>query len=156
MPGFRVLHHLLEFAQLISIESLIPSNHLMLCHSLLFLPSIFPGLRVFSNELALCIRWQNSWRFSLSINPSREYSGLISFRIGWFNLLEVQGIFKSLLQHQSSKASILWCSTFFIVQFSQPYMTTGKTTALTIWTFVDKVMSLLCFQYAVRFVIVFL
>ena len=126
-----------------SIESVIPSNHLILCHPLLFLPSIFPSIRVFSNESVLCIRWPKYWSFSFSISPSNEHSGLISFRIDWFELLAVQGTLKNLLQHHSSKASILQLSAFFIVQISHPYMTTGKTIALTRWTFVDKVMSLL-------------
>ena len=155
MSGFCVLHHLLEFAQLISIESVIPSNHLILCHSLLFLPSIFPGIRVFSNELALCIRWPKDWNFSFSISPSSEYSGLISFRMDWFDLLAIQGTLKSLLQHHNFKASVLWCSDFFMVQLSHPYMATGKTIALIIWTFVSKVMSL-PFNMLSRFVIAFL
>ena len=120
-----------------------PSNHLILCHSLLLLPSIFPSFRVFFNESVLLIRWPKDWSFSFSISPSNEYSGLISFRMGWLDFLAVQGTLKSLLQHHSSKASILWCSAFFIVQLSHPYMTTGKTIALTRWTFVGKVMSLL-------------
>ena len=122
--------------KLISIESMMPFNHLILCRPLLLLPSIFPGIRVFSSESVLCIRWPKYWSFSFSISPSNEYSGLISFRIDWLDLLAVQGTLKSLLQHHSSKASILWCSAFFIVQLSHPYMTTGKTIALTIWTFV--------------------
>ena len=125
-----------------SIESVMPSNHLILCHSLL-LPSVFPSIRVFSNESVLCIRWPKYWSFSFSISPSNEYSGLISFRIDWLDLLAVQGTLKSLLQHHSSKTSILWHSTFYIVQLSHPYMTTRKTIALTRWTFVGKVMSLL-------------
>ena len=137
-PGLLVHHQLPE-----SIESVMPSNHLILCCLLLCLPSIFPSIRVFSNESALRIRWPKYWSFSFSISPSNEYSGLISFRIDWFDLLEVQGTLKSLLQHHSSKASILRCSAFFIVQLSHPYMTTGKTIALTRWTFVGKVMSLL-------------
>ena len=120
------------------------SNHLILCHPLLLPPSIFPSIRVFSNKPALCIRWPKYWSFSFSISPSNEYSGLISFRIDWFDLLAVQGTLKSLLQHHSSKASILQRSAFFIVQLSHPYMTTGKTIAFTRWTFVGKVMSLLC------------
>ena len=120
-----------------------PSNHLILCHPLLLLPSIFPSIRVFSSESVLLIRWPKHWSFSFSISPSNEYSGLISFRIDWFELLAVQGTLKSLLQHHNSKASILWHSAFFIVQLSHPYMTTGKTIALTRWTFVGKVMSLL-------------
>ena len=126
-----------------SIESVMPSNHLILCHPLLFPPSIFPSTRVFSSESVLRIRWPKYWSFSFSIGPSNEYSGLISFRIDWLDLLAVQGTLKSLLQHHSSKASILWRSAFFIVQLSHPYMTTGKTIALTRRTFVDKVMSLL-------------
>ena len=127
--------------QLISIE--MQSNHLILCHPLLLPPSIFPSIRVFSSESVLCIRWPKYWSFSFSINPSNEYSGLISFRIDWLDLLAAQGTLKSLLEHHSSKASILQCSAFFIVQLSHPYMTTGKTKALTRWTFVGKVMSLL-------------
>ena len=118
------------------------SNHLILCHPLLLLPSIIPSIRVFSNESALHIRWPKYWSFSFSISPSNEHSGLVSFRMDWLDLLAVQGTLKSLLQHHSSKASILWCSAFFIVQLSHPYMTTGKTIALTRWTFVDKLMSL--------------
>ena len=126
-----------------SIEWVMPSNQLILCHSLLLLPSIFPSISDFSNESVLSIRWPKYWSFSLSISPSNEYSGPISFRMDWLDLLAVQGTHKSLLQHHSSKASILWCSVFFIVQLSSPYMTTGKTIALTRWTFVGKVMSLL-------------
>ena len=129
--------------KLISIESVMPSNHLILCHPLLLPPSIFPNIRVFSNESAVCIRWSKYWSFSFIISPSSEYLGLISFRIDWFDLLAVQGTLKSLLQHHRSKASILWCSVFFMVQLSHPYKITGKTIALTIWTFVSKVMSLL-------------
>ena len=129
--------------KLTSIESVMPSNHLILCHPLLLLPSIFPSIRVFSNESALCIRWPNYWSFSFSLSPSNEYSGLISFRMDWLDLLAVQGTLKSFLQHHSSKASILWRSAFFIVQLSHPYMTTGKTIVLTRQTFVSKVMSLL-------------
>ena len=125
-----------------SIESVMPSNHLILCHSLL-LPSVFPSIRVFSNESVLCIRWPEYWSFSFSISPSNEYSGLISFRMDWLHLLAVQGTLKSFLQHHSSKTSILWHSAFYIVQLSHPYMTTRKTIALTRWTFVGKVMSLL-------------
>ena len=120
-----------------------PSNHLILCRLLLLLPSIFPSIRVFSNESVLHMRWPKYWSFSFSISPSNEYSGLISFRTDWLDLLAVQGILRSLLQQHSSKALILWRSAFFIVQLSHPYMTTGKTIALTRWTFVDKVMSLL-------------
>ena len=118
--------------KLMCIESLMPSNHLILCCPLLLLPSIFPSIRVFSNESALCIRWPKYWSFSFSICPSNEYSGLISFRMDWLDLLAVQGSLKSLLQHHRSKASILQCSAFFMVQFSHLYMTTGKTIALTI------------------------
>ena len=124
--------------KLMSIELVMPSNCLILCHPLLLLLSIFPSIMVFSNESALCIRWPKNWSFSFSISPSNEYSGLISFRMDWLDILAVQGTLKSLLQHHSSKASILWHSTFFIVQLSHPYMTTGKTIALTRWTFVDK------------------
>ena len=137
-----------------STESVMPSNHLILCRPLLLLPSIFPSIRVFSNESALHIRWPKYWSFSFNISPSSEYSGLISFRMDWLDLLTVQGTFKSLLQHHSSKASVLWRSAFFIVQLSHPYMTTGKTIALTRQTFVDKVMSLL-FNMLSRLVITF-
>ena len=126
-----------------SIEPVMPSNHLILCHPLLLLPSIPPSIRVFSNESALCIRWPKYWSFSFNISPSNEHSGLISFRMDWLDLLAVQGTVKSLLQHHSSKASILWHSAFFIVQLSHPYVTTGKTIALTRQTFVGKVVSLL-------------
>ena len=129
--------------KLMSIESVMLSSHLILCRPLLLLPSIFPRIRVFSNESALCIRWPKCWSFSFSINPSNEHSGLISFRMDWLGLLAVQGTLKSLLQHHSSKPSILWHSAVFIVQLSHPYMTTGKTTALTRQNFVAKVMSLL-------------
>ena len=120
-----------------------PSSHHILCHPLLLPPSIFPSIRIFSNESVLHIRWPNYWSFSFSISPSNEYSGLISFRKDWLDLLAVQGTLKNLLQHHSSKASILRCSAFFIIQLSYPYMATGKTIALTRWTFVGKVMSLL-------------
>ena len=126
-----------------SIESVIPSNHLIFCCSLLLLPSIFPSIRVFSNESALCITWPKYWSFSFNIHPSNEHPGLVSFRKDWLDLLAVQGTLKSLLQHHSSKASILLHSAFFIVQLSHPYVTTGKTIALMRRTFVDKVMSLL-------------
>ena len=129
--------------KLMSIKSVIPSNHLILCCPLLLPPSIFPSIRLFSNESLLPMRWAKYWSFSFSISPSNEYSGLISFRMYWLDLLAVQGTLKSLLQHHSSKASILWRSAFFMVQFSHPYMTTGKTIVLTRWTFVGKVMSLL-------------
>ena len=140
--------------KLMSIESVMPSSHLILCHPLLLLPSIFPSIGVFSNESALCIRWPKYWSCSF-ISPSNEHSGLISFRIDWLDLLAVQGTLKSLLQHHTSKASILQCSAFSIVQLSHPYMTTGKTTDLTRWTFVYKVMSLL-FNMLSRLVITFL
>ena len=140
---------------LMPIESVVASNHLILCRPLLLLPSIFPGIRVFSDESALRIRWPKYWSFSFNISPSNEHPGLISFRMDWLDLVTVQGTLKSLLQYHSSKASILQCSAFFIVQFSYPYMTTGKTTALTRWTFVDKVMSLL-FNMLSRLVITFL
>ena len=128
--------------KLMSIELVMPSNHLILCHPLL-LPSSFPSTRVFSNESALCIRWPKNWSFSFNISPSSEHSELISSKMDWLDLLAVQGTLKSLLQHHNSKASILWHSAFFIVQFSHPYMTTGKTIALMRWTFVGKVISLL-------------
>ena len=132
-----------------------PSIHLILCCLLLLLPSIFPSIRVFSNESVLHIRWPKYWSFSFNISPSNEYSGLFSFRMDWLDLLAVQGTLKSLLQHHSSKASILWCSAFFVVQLSHPYMTTGKTIALTRRTFVDKVMSLL-YNMLSRLVMTFL
>ena len=141
--------------KLMSIESVMPSNHLILCHPLLLLPSIFPSIRVFSNESALHIRWPKYWSFSFSITPSSEHSGLISFRMDWLDLLAVQGTLKSLLQHHSSKASILQHSAFFIVQLSHPYMTIGKTIVLTRWTFVGKVMSQL-FNILSSLVITFL
>ena len=141
--------------KLMFIESVMPSNHLILCHPLLLMPSIFPSIRVFSNESALRIRWPKYWNFSFNISPSNEHSGLISFRMDWLDLLAVQGTLKSLLQHHSSKASILRCSAFFIVQLSHPYMITGKTIALTRWIFADKVMSLL-FNMLSRLVITFL
>ena len=138
-----------------SIELMMPSNLLILCRPLLLLPSIFPSIRVFSNESVLCIRWPKYWSFSFNISPSNEYSGLISFRMDWLDLLAVQGTLKSLLQHHSSKASILQPSAFFTVQLSHPYMTTGKTIALTRQTFVGKVMSLFSNMLS-RLVIVFL
>ena len=125
--------------RLTSIESVMPSNHLILCHPLLLLSSIFPSIKVFYNEPVLCIRWPEYWSFSFNISPSNEYSGLISFRMDWLDLLIVQGILNNLLQHHSSKASILWHSAFFIVQLSYPYLTTGKTITLTRWSFVSKV-----------------
>ena len=138
-----------------SIESVKRSNYLILCFSLLLLPSIFPSIRVFSNESILCIGWPKYWSFSFSISPSNDYSKLISFRMDWLNLLTVQGTLKSLLLHHSSKASILWHSAFFMVQLSHPYMTTGKTIALTRWTFIDKTMSLF-FNMLSKLVIAFL
>ena len=138
-----------------SIESMLPFYHLILCHPLLLLLSMFPSIRVFSDESALCIRWPKYWSFSFSVHPSNEYSGLISFRLDWFDLLAFQGTLKSLLQHRSSKASVLWCSAFFIGQLSHLYLTTGKTIALTAWNFVGKVMSLLL-NTQPRFVIAFL
>ena len=132
-----------------------PSNHLILCHPHLLLPSIFPSIRVFSNESALHIRWPKYWSFSFTVSPSNEYSGLVSFRKDWLDLFAVQGTLKSLLQHHSSKASLLWCSAFFIVQLSHPYMTTGKTIAWTRQNYVGKVMSLL-FNMPSRLVIAFL
>ena len=134
---------------------MIPTNDLILCRPLLLLPSLFPSIRVFSNESVLCIKWPKHWSFSFSISPSNEYSGLISFRIDWFDLLAVQGTLKNLLQHHSSKVSVLWHSTFFMVHLSHLYMTTGETIALTMWTFVSKVMSLL-FNMLPRLVIAFL
>ena len=153
--SFPVLHQLWSLLKLISIESVMPSNHLILCHPLLLLPSIFPSIRIFSSESVLCIRWPKYWSFSFNISPYSEFSGLISFRIHWLDFLAVQGTLKSLLQHQTSKASILQHSAFFIVQLSHPYTTTGKTIALTRRTFVGKVMSLL-FNMLSRLVIVFL
>jgi len=141
--------------KLMFIELVMLSNHLILCRPLFLPASIFPSIRVFSNESVLHIRWPKYWSFSFSISPSSEYSGLISFRMDWLDLLAVQGILKSLLQHCSSKASILWCSAVFIVQLSHPYMTIGKTIALTRWNFVGKVMSLL-FNMLSRLVITFL
>ena len=138
-----------------SIESVMPCNHLTLCRPLLLPPSIFPSITVFSNESVLHIRWPNYWSFSFNISPSNEYSGLISFRMNWLDLLAVQGTLKALLQHHGSRAPILRCSAFLIVQLSHLYMTTGKTIALTIWTFVSKVMSLL-FNMLSRLLIAFL
>ena len=150
MRGFPVHHQLPKF---MSIESVMPSNHLILYCLLLLPPSLFPSIRIFSNESVLHIRWSKYWSFSIS--PSNVYTGLISFRAGWFDLLAVQGTLKSLLQHCSSKASVLWHSAFFMVQLSHPYLTTGKTIALIIQTFVSKVMSLL-FNMLSRFIIAFL
>ena len=138
-----------------SIPLVMPFSHLILCHPLIPLPSIFPSIRIFSNESASCIRWLKSWSFSFIISPSNEYSGVISFRMDSLDLLAVQGTLKSLLQHHSSKTSILQCSDFFTAQLSHPYMTTGKTIALTRWTFVGKVMSL-AFKMLSKFVITFL
>ena len=147
--------NLRSLLKLRSIESVIPSKHLTLCQPLLLLPSVFPRIRFFSSESVLCIRWPKCWSFSFRISPSNEYSGLISFSIDWLDLFAVQGTLKSLLQHNSSKAPILRRSTFFMVQLSHPYMTTGKTIALTRWTFVGKVTSLL-FNMLSRLVIAFL
>ena len=155
MPGFPVLHYMPEVCQTHghrvsdAIQPSRPLSHLLL------LPLIFPSIRIFSNKSVLRIRWPKYWSFSFSISPSNEYVGLISFGIDWFDLLAVQGTLKSLLQHHSSKASILWHSAFIMVQLSHPYMTTGKTVTLTIWTFLGKVMSLL-FNMLSRFVIAFL
>ena len=155
MPGLPVHHQLRSLLKLMSIESVMPSSHLILCRPLLLLPPILPSIRVFSNELTLCMRWPKYCSFSFSISPSNEHPGLVSFRMDWLDLLAVQGILKSLLQHHSSKASILQHSAFFTVQLSHPYTTTGKTIALTKWTFVGKVMSLL-FNMLSRLVMVFL
>ena len=157
MPVFPVHHQLPELLKLMSIESVMPSNHLILCPPLFLLPSIFYNIRVFSKESVLHIRCPKYWSLSLSfsISPSNEYSGLISFMMDWLDLLAVQVTLKSLLQHHSSKASILWCSAFFMVRLSHPYMTTGKTIALTRQPFVSKVMSLL-FNMLSRFVTAFL
>ena len=147
MFGLPVPHQLPEFTQTHIYESVMPSNHLIFCHPLLLLPSIFPSSRVFSNESVLQIRWPKYWSFNFSISPSNEHLGLISFRLDWFDLLAVQGTLKSLLQHHSSKASVLQRSAFFIVQLSHPYVTTGETIASTKWTFVGEVMSLLLICY---------
>ena len=155
MPGLPVHHRSRSSLKLTSIELVMPSIHLILCRLLLLLPPIPPSIRVFSNESTLCMRWPKYWSFSFSIITSKEHPGLISFRMHWLDLLEVQGTLKSLLQHHSSKASILWRSAFFTVQLSHPYMTTGKTIALTRRTFVVKVMSLL-FNMLSRLVITFL
>ena len=138
-----------------SIELVMPFNHLVLCHPLLPLPSVLPSIRVFFSESALRIRWPKHWSFNFSISLSNEHPGLISFRMDWLDLLAVQGTLKSLLQHHSSKASVLWCSAFFMVELTHPYMTTGKTVSLTRWTFVGKVMSLL-FNLLSKLVIVLL
>ena len=152
-PGFPVHHHSWSLFKPMSIKLMMPSNHVILCHLFLLLPSIFPQIRVFSNESNLYIRWPKYWSFNIS--PSNEYSGLITFGIDWFDLLAVQGTLKSLLQHHSLKASVLQLSAFFMVQPSHPYMTTGKTIALTRRTFVGKVMYLF-FNLLSRFVIAFL
>ena len=154
-PGFPVHHNSQRLLKLMSIESVMPSNHLILCRPLLLLPSIFPTTRVFSNESTLRIRWPTYYSFSFSISLSNEYSGLISFGIDWLDLRAVKGTLKSLLQHHTSKASILQCSAFFIVQLSHPYKPTGKTIALTSQTFVGKVMSLFLNMLS-RLVITFL
>ena len=154
-PGFPVHHQSQSLLKLMSIELVMPSNHLILCHPLLLLPSFFPSIRVFSNESVFCITWPKYWSFSFSISPSDEYSGLISFRMDWLDLLAAQETLKHLLQHHNWKASILWHCALFMVQLSHLYMTTGKTIALTIWTFAGKLISLL-FWYAVKFVILFL
>ena len=138
-PGFPFITNSWSLLRLMCIKLVVPSKHLIFCHLLLCLPSIFPSIRVFSNESALHIRWPKYWSFSFSISPSNEYSGLISFKMDWLDLLALQGTLNSLLQHHSSKASILWCSAFFIVQLSHPYMTTEKIIALTRWTFVGNV-----------------
>ena len=155
MPGLPLHHQLPDFTQITSIESVMPSSHLILCRPLLLLPPIPPSIRVFSNESVLRMRWPKYWSFSFSIITSKEIPGLISFTMDWLGLLAVQGTLKSLLHHHSSKASILQCSAFFTVQLSHPYMTTGKTIALTRRTFVGKVMSLLS-NMLPRFVIAFL
>ena len=154
MPSLPIHHQLRESIQTHVYELVMPSNHLIVCRPLLLLPSIFPSIRVFSNESALRIRWPKYWSFSFNISPSNEHPGLISFRMDWLDLLVVQGTLKSLLQHHRSKASILQCSAFFIVQLWHPYMTTGKTIALTRWTFVGKVTSLL-FNMLSRLLITF-
>ena len=154
-PGLPIHHQLLEFTQTMCIESVMPSSHLILCRPLLLLPPIPPSIMVFSNESVFHIRWPKYWSFTFNISPSKEHPGLISFRMDWLDLLAVQGTFKSLLQHHSSKASILQHSAFFTVQLSHPYMTTGKTISLTRWTFVGKVMSLF-FNMLSRLVITFL
>ena len=141
--GFLSVNNSRSLLKFMSIESVMPSNHLILCCPLPLPPSIFPSIGVFSSESALCVRWPKYWSFSFDISPSNEHPGLISFRMDWLDLLAAQGTLKTLLQNHSSKASILRCSAFFIVQLSQPYMTTGKTIALTRWSFVVRIMSLL-------------
>ena len=155
MPGFPVFHNSQSLLKLMSIEPVMPSNHLILCRPLLLPPSILPSIRVFSKESVLHIRWPKYWSFSFNISSSNEFSGLISFSMDWLDLLAVQETLKSLLQHHTPKASILWCLSVFIVQLSHPYVTTGKITALARWTFVRKVMSLL-FNMLSRLVITFL
>ena len=155
MPHLPVHHHSQRLLKLMSIKSVMPYNHLILCSPLLLPPSIFQSIRVFSSESVLHIRWPKYWRLSFSISPSNKQPGLISFRMDWLDFLAVQGTLKSLLQHHSSKASILWCLAFFIAQLSHPYVITGKTMALTRWTFVGKVISLL-FNMLSRLVITFL
>ena len=154
-PGLPVHHKLQSLLKLMPIESVMPSSHLILCRPLLLLPPIPPSIRVFSNKTTLHMRWPKYWSFSFTISPSNKHPGLISFRMDWLDLLAVQGILQSLLHHQSSKASVLQCSAFFIVQLSHPYMTTGKTIALTRWTFVSKAISLL-FNMLSRLVTAFL
>ena len=153
-PGLLSITNSQSLPKPMSIELMMPSNHPILCRPLLLLPSIFPSIRVFSNESALHIRWPKYWSFSFNISPSNEYSGLISFRMDWLDILVAQGTLKSLLQHQSLKASILWCSDLFMVQLSHPYMATTITIPLTRWIFVGKVMSLL-FNMLSRLVIIF-
>ena len=153
-PGLPVTNSQ-SLLKLMFIKSVIPSNHLILCHALLLLPSILPSISVFFSESELHIRWPKDWSFSFSFSSSNEYSGLISFRMDWSDLLAVQVTLEGLFQHYSSKASILWCSPFLVVQLSHPYMTTGKNITLTTWTFVGKVMSLL-FNMLSRLVIIFL
>ena len=155
MPGFPTVTVFWSLLKLMSIELVMPSNHLILYHPLLFPPSLFPSIRVFSQESVLLIRWPKYWSSSFDISPSNEYSGFSSFSIDWFDLFVIQGTFKSLLQYHNLKASIFWCSTFFMVLLSHLYMTTGKTIALTIWTIASKVMSLL-FNMLSRFIIAIL
>ena len=155
MPGLSVHHQHQSLLKLMSSKSVMPSSHLIFCRPLLLLPPIPPSIRVFSNESTLRMRWPKYWSFSFSISPSNEHPGLVSFRMDWLDLLAVQGSLKSLLQHHSSKASILWLSAFFTVQLSHPYISTGKTIALTRWTFFGKVMSLL-FNMLSRLVVTFL
>ena len=155
-PGLPSITNSQNLLKLMYIESVMPSNHFILCRPLFLPPSIFPSIRVFSSESVLHIRWPKYWSFSFSISPSNECSGLISFRMDWLDLLAVQGTLKSLLQHHSSKASIIWPSDFFIIQLSHRYMTTGKTTALTRWNFVGKVIMSLLFHMLSRLIIAFL